>query len=171
MPQAFPQPRMLRGDEAQLFRDHEVALRAAVRHFVHGADPAVIDDACSYAWLQLLRTQPERGDTLFTWLRTVAVREGWRLAQREQRDAHLELVPDWTDRIAGDTLTETVDAHQALDALAQLSPNPRRCLTLIVSGHSYDDVVRITGRSYSGVNKSLVKARRQLRRHHDDHRS
>ena len=168
MPHAVPQPRMLRGDEAQLFRDHEVALKAAVRHFVHNVTDAVVDDACSYAWLQLMRCQPERGDTLFAWLRTVAIREGWRLAQREQRDAHLELIPDWTDRIAGDTLDDATDARDALRRLAALPHPQRACLQLIVSGHSYDDVCRRTGRSYSNVNKQLVKARRRLRQQRPD---
>ena len=69
-----PPARMLRGDETQLYKDHSSALRAAVRHFVN-ADDAVIEDACSFAWLQLMRHQPDRGPTLFAWLRTVAVRE------------------------------------------------------------------------------------------------
>ncbi|HYF24937.1 MAG TPA: sigma-70 family RNA polymerase sigma factor [Baekduia sp.] len=169
MPQAVPPPRMLWGDEAQLFAD--AALRAAVRHLVDNADAAVVEDACSYAWLQRMRTQPERGDTLFAWLRTVAVREAWRLARREPRDGHLELVPDSDERLAGDTLQDTVAAHDALRTLAALPAPQRQCLTLIVGGHSYADVTHLTGRSYSSVNRQLVKARRRLRQRDLDDRS
>ena len=33
--------------------------------------PDIVDDACSFAWVQLLATQPRR-ETVFPWLRTVA---------------------------------------------------------------------------------------------------
>lgn len=164
-------PRMLRGDEAELFRQHELSLAAAVRHFVHGADDALVEDACSYAWLQLMRYQPERGDTLFAWLRTVAVREGWRLAQRERRDGHLELVPDWDVRLAADPLRDATDAREALSSLAALPEPQRICLQLFVSGHSYDDVTRLTGRSRTNVTKQLYRARRRLRQQRADDRS
>lgn len=163
MPQTLPQPRMLRGDEADLFNDHHSALEAAVRHLVADIDDAIVQDACSFAWLQLMRTQPERGDALFAWLRTVAVREAWKLAKRERRAGHFELVPHWHERLSDDTLQQTIDAHQALGALADLPPRQRVCVQLVVAGHSYADVVRITGRSSSHVNKQLVRARRRLR--------
>src|SRR4051794_29709476 len=49
----------LRGDEAELFRRHSRRLRRAVASFT-AADDATVDDACSFAWAQLVARQPER---------------------------------------------------------------------------------------------------------------
>jgi RNA polymerase sigma factor (sigma-70 family) len=156
---------MLRGDEAQLFRDYELALRAAVRHFAH-VDDAIVDDACSHAWLQLLRHQPDR-DNAFAWLRTVAIREAWRLAEREHRDSRLDALPA-TREPGTDPVQPAIDAHEALRALAAL-PDRQRCyLTLIVSGCSYDEIVRHCQTTTSNVNKHLCRARRHLKAVRDD---
>lgn len=59
---------------------HVVARRVA-------ADHAVIDDACAFAWAQLVASvavDPD-GPHAFAWLATVAIREGWRLARVERR--------------------------------------------------------------------------------------
>src|SRR3712207_8375392 len=50
---------------------------------VHGPD-ACIEDACSFAWLQFLRCQPDR-PTAFGWLRRVVIRQAWRLVATETR--------------------------------------------------------------------------------------
>lgn len=153
-------PRMLRGDEAQLFAQHEVPLRCAVRHAVN-APGAVIDDACSFAWLQLLRRQPDR-TTVFAWLRTVAIREAWRLAAVERRDAPLELVPPSREPRAT-SVERSHDARAALTELAALPRRQRRYLTLFVSGCSYDEIARHHGTTRTNVNKHLAAARRRLR--------
>src|SRR3954451_16609261 len=44
------------------------------------------------AWLHLLRHQPDRTN-IFAWLRTVAIRETWRLAERERRETRLDRLP------------------------------------------------------------------------------
>src|SRR3954451_24009136 len=113
---------MLRGDEAELYRDHSAALRAAVRHFAHAGDE-VIDDACSFAWLQLMRHQPNR-DTIFAWLRTVAVREAWRVAERDARERTIEPLRNEDEPRRG-ALTRETDARDALRALAALPPRER----------------------------------------------
>jgi DNA-directed RNA polymerase specialized sigma24 family protein len=69
-------------------------LLSAVRGKVYTSG-ATIDDACSFAWLQLMRTGPDRGHTLFAWLRTTAVRETIHLDSRIRRTqlpgkAHIE---------------------------------------------------------------------------------
>jgi DNA-directed RNA polymerase specialized sigma24 family protein len=75
-------PVALQGDEEQLYRDLARKLRTIVSTRVNTTDE-VIDDACSFAWMQLVRFQPRRS-TVFAWLRTVAVREAVRL-DRKQR--------------------------------------------------------------------------------------
>lgn len=56
---------------------------------VVGASEALIEDACAFAWMQLVGCQPERA-TAFAWLRTVAIREAWRLSRVERREARLD---------------------------------------------------------------------------------
>src|SRR4051794_16983187 len=135
-PDALPL-RMLRGDEADLYRSYEVALRAAVRHHVNTSD-AVVEDACSFAWLQLMRHQPNR-DTVFAWLRTVAIREAWRLHAQAVRELPSDLI--YADHYARpDQLPSTIDARQLVDAISRLGPKQRLVLMLFLSGHSYAEI-------------------------------
>lgn len=80
-----------RGDEAELFERHGERLVRLVRSTT-GASRQVAEDACSFAWIQLLRRQPER-DAVFAWLRVVATREAVRLLKRQLRDAALDEDP------------------------------------------------------------------------------
>lgn len=79
----------LRGDEADLYARHHRALRRAVQSRVRmSAD--LVEEACQQAWLILLHRQPDRGPTLFAWLVTVAVHEGYRLSAIDRRDLSLD---------------------------------------------------------------------------------
>src|SRR3954471_19475236 len=129
---------MLRGDEAQLYRQHQAELRQSVRRAVRGPE-ACVDDACAFAWLQLLRLQPDRA-TVFGWLRKVAIHEAWRLARRERRDGHLEALPAWEERCGAGEIDHTVDAHDAIATLATLPDRQRRYLSLIIAGYSYREI-------------------------------
>lgn len=153
--------RLLHGDEADVFREHELALRRAVRRAVDGPD-AVVDDACAFAWLQLLRRQPDRS-TVFAWLRTVAIREAWRLSRQERRDVHLEQLPCWEKRCRETSDAATIAAHAALRAVADLPPKQRRYLTLSVAGHSHVEIAATTGATRTNVSKHLTRARASLR--------
>lgn len=152
---------MLRGDEAQVFATHQVKLERAVRFAVH-APEAVIEDACAHAWLQFLRCQPDRS-TVGAWLRTVAIRHAWHLNAREQRDAHYDAMASPQDLVEGPSLDVASEARGALHAVADLPAPQRACLTLVVAGHSYDEVASITGRSLTSVKRQLTRARRHLR--------
>jgi DNA-directed RNA polymerase specialized sigma24 family protein len=78
-----------RGDESELYLLHHDRLVRAVARVVN-APAALVEDACQAAWLILLRRQPDRGPTLFGWLRTVAVHEAYRLSREDRRHAWLE---------------------------------------------------------------------------------
>ncbi len=78
------------GDEAELYRLHHGRLLRVVRRCVGGSH-ALIEDACSFAWLQLLAKQPERGPDLLGWLCTVAIHEGYRLSRLERRQDRLDV--------------------------------------------------------------------------------
>jgi hypothetical protein len=71
------------GDEDELYRRHHGELHRAVAHAVH-APRELIEDACQAAWTTLLRRQPDR-DTIFGWLRVVAIHEAYRLSAIDRR--------------------------------------------------------------------------------------
>jgi DNA-directed RNA polymerase specialized sigma24 family protein len=160
-----------RGDEDRLYRQHHRDLHRAVAHAVR-APRELIEDACQTAWATLLRTQPDRY-AIFAWLRVVAIHEAYRLAALARRARHLECLNidehDWQELIADPrTLDEAVTALEALRTLASLPERQRSDLTLKVSGYSYEEIRALTpGRTFTNVNKSLVKARARIRHTRD----
>ena len=78
----------LHGDESELYAEHHDRLIRTVQKRV-STSPANIEDACSYAWFQLMRTDPGRGFPVLAWLTTVAVREAIRLDRRDRRPTEL----------------------------------------------------------------------------------
>jgi DNA-directed RNA polymerase specialized sigma24 family protein len=145
----------LRGDEDDLYRRHHRDLERAVARVVN-ATPELVEDACQTAWAILLRNQPDRV-SIFAWLRVVAVHEAFRLSATERRDARLErLHPDdgdWQDITADPrSLDDSVQAREALRILAALPERQRNDLTLVVAGHSYNEIAELTGpRTYTNV--------------------
>ena len=160
-----PRLHLLRGDEADLFRTYAAALRAAVYYHAEASDE-VIEDACSYAWLELCRQQPDRGE-VFAWLRVVATRRAWRNRERDQRERPLTEVPPDREPQSLD-LAHEVRAREALRALADLPPRQRAYLTLLVAGHSYDGIARRHSVSPRTVKRQIERARRHLRLVRDD---
>jgi RNA polymerase sigma factor (sigma-70 family) len=159
-------PAVPRGDEDDLYRRHHRNLQRVVARVVN-APRELIEDACQNAWAIMLRSQPDRA-TVFAWLRVVAIHEAYRLSAAE-RGAHLEdLDPSqgWDALIADRvTIDDTIEARRALRSLAELPERQRQDLLLRVAGFSYREIAQITGaRTYTNVNKSLVKARAHIRR-------
>jgi DNA-directed RNA polymerase specialized sigma24 family protein len=160
-------PPALQGDEADLYRRHHRDLHRAVARVVK-APRELIEDACQTAWAILLRTQPERY-AIFAWLRVVAIHEAYRLAAIDRRARHLERLNldehDWELVADPRTLDEAVAALEALRTLASLPERQRSDLTLKIAGYSYEEIRALTpGRTFTNVNKSLVKARARIRR-------
>ena len=163
-----------RGDEAALFEEHHARLIRAVGRAVQ-APAALVEDACGWAWEQLVRTQPERTPQLFGWLKTVAIHEAYRLSKLQRREGALEEVVHlndhdgsnaggWEHVIPGRTdLDAHLRAKEALATLASLPERQRRYLTLLVGGHRYNEIVETTGATYTNVNKHLTKARASVR--------
>lgn len=172
---ATPSQLPLQGDEAALFRTYHEALERAVAGRVI-TSAANIEDACSFAWSQLLRYQPRR-DTAFAWLRIVAIREAIRLDRRSRAIASLdEPVPsatDWStadhgtplvERLPAPDATQRAEAIQALERIAALPQRRRRVFAAHVAGLSYDEIAAREGLSYTAVNKQMTKARNAIRR-------
>jgi len=156
------------GDETELYRRHDRALQRAVAHAVN-APRELIEDACQTAWAILLRTQPDR-HAIVAWLRVVAIHEAYRLSAIERRETRLPNRRadhrDGEDLVADPhTLEDALEALEALRALAALPARQRVDLTLKVAGYTYEEIRILTGaRTFTNVNKSLVKARRRIRR-------
>lgn len=160
MPCQPPSSQALRGDEAALYDRHHEVLWCRVRHHIHGPD-ALIDDACQQAWLILLRRQPDR-ETVLAWLTTVAIREAYRLSGRERRELSLDQLHPAATEAAIDP-EQSREARTALRALAVLPERQRRYLTLLVAGHSYQEIQEHCGTTRTNVNKHLYRARRSLK--------
>lgn len=156
-----------RGDEDQLFRRHHHDLQRTVARAVT-APPELIEDACQMAWATLLRHQPERY-AIFGWLRAVAIREAWRLSKLEHREVNLEGITTtestWHEITADPRdIDDTLEAREALRIVATLPDRQRIDLALVVAGFSYLEIAELTGgRTFTNVNKHLVKARARLR--------
>ena len=120
----------LRGDETHLLARHYARLRYHVATYTPAADD-LVDDACSFAWAQLLRRQPDR-ESVPGSLWRVAVREMWRLQDAEQRQqALLEHRSE-----ARDEIEPRQRWLEAIEALSALRPRQRRLLGLRAGGRS-----------------------------------
>jgi RNA polymerase sigma factor (sigma-70 family) len=168
MAAAAPSRPAPRGDEETLYRTHHDRLLDLVARDVT-ARRQVIEDACAYAWAELLARQPER-TSIVGWLRVVARHEAIRLAQIDRSTVPLSCVAaDGLPACAWSTgrPTTTYDQRQAaLDALAALAGVPdrkRTFLTLKVAGYSYDEIAEQLGTTWRTVNRQLVQARRDVR--------
>lgn len=153
-------------DVEHLYRQYQRQLQRAVAHVVT-ASPELIEDACQFAWTMLLSARSEPCD-VFAWLRLVAIRQAYLLSRVERRALHLEALDtaDGWDQVIPDTvsLDDTIEARWALRVLAELPQRQRQDLSLHVAGFSYREIAEMTGgRTFTNVNKHLVKARARVR--------
>jgi RNA polymerase sigma factor (sigma-70 family) len=157
-----------RGDEEALYRAHHTRLLRLIARDV-SARPQVIEDACAFAWAELLARQPERS-SIVGWLRIVARREAIRLAQCDRATVSISGVDieppphrrQSTSSAVG-SASDHCEALEALDALAGLPQRKRTFLTLKVAGYSYDEIAAELGVSWLTVNRQLVRARAAAR--------
>jgi RNA polymerase sigma factor (sigma-70 family) len=147
-------------DVDALYRKHNARLLRAVRMAVT-APAETIEDACSFAWLQLMRTEPDTGPTIFAWLRTVAVREAIRLAKRDARFGHNEAEQNVDTRLPD--LETVVEAKEAVRSLSALRQRQSRILMLHLSGYSYQEIAERTGNTVRTVERQLLRGRKRLR--------
>jgi DNA-directed RNA polymerase specialized sigma24 family protein len=142
----------LRGDETDLFARHHARLRYHVATYTRAAD-----EACSFAWVQFLRHQPDR-DSVAGWLWRVAVRETHRLQAVERRQQALHV-----DRSeACDVIGPRHRWLEAMESLSALRPRQRRLLGLRACGCDYDEISAATGDSWRTIDRQLVRARKRL---------
>ena len=131
-----------RSDEvAAYFAEHAPRLERLVRARVT-ASAATIEDACSYAWCQLVRrVDVELDDRAAGWLYRVAIHEGWRLAALERRTVSYSPRLDDPEVIeagvaepaAPYTVEELVATRLKLEEVRSLPARQRRALLLFAS--------------------------------------
>jgi RNA polymerase sigma factor (sigma-70 family) len=156
-----------RGDEAELFEHYGAQLVRIVQRAL-GVQRQIAEDACSFAWLQLLELQPER-DAIVGWLRVVAINEALRLLKGRARNAVFDEGPVEPGPVHVDRridLELTVEAREALEHMAALTPQQVRILSLHVAGLTYDEICAATGYSWTQVNRHMGRARSRLRARH-----
>lgn len=125
----------------------------------------VVDDACQHAWTQLLHAdhvdlKPPRWSAL-AWLTTCAVREAWRLNERDAREASLDasLV-----ELAGGPYPQDVPAARLRLALVEELPErPRRFLLRVALGYSHAEIAAAEQATMTTVRKQVSRAKRLLR--------
>ena len=125
----------LQGDEDALFEALARELVRIVQQLVN-TDPATVDDACQFAWLQLLRCQPNR-ETVRPWLITVARNEAIRLDRIRRRLEALsigEREPGCHPEpaVPTDAYALAIDLDEALSVLASLPERKRNLYALKV---------------------------------------
>lgn len=155
------------GDEEQLFRAHHARLVPTVQRLA-GVRRECAEDAASFAWIQLLRFQPDRGDPLFAWLLKVAIRQARRLDHYEHRAGSLDAIPNWQELLGDSSTDELLDTRATLANLAKLPTQQRRYLTMHLAGYSYTEIAGHHHATFTNVNKNISRARHNMRihRHH-----
>lgn len=126
----------------------------------------------------MLRSQPRRA-TWFAWLRVVAIHQAReQCAQsRNERPAGGFISPDASEigpyeypdppadaRDIPDQVADRIQHVKRLADLAAIKPNDRRTLYLMGLGYRYNEIMEITGASYTAVNRRITEGRRALRK-------
>jgi RNA polymerase sigma factor (sigma-70 family) len=155
-------------DDAHLFAIYAQRLRAEVRRIV-STSPENVEDACSFAFLQLLRSEPDR-DSAYEWLVKVAVCEAIELESRSRRTLPLEHDDSDPDLVCEpaectDMLALRLDIIAAREAIAaaRLSPRQARIVALQALGLDYEEIASSIGCTTRTVESQIVRARRKLR--------
>jgi len=165
-----------RREQISAFYDrHASRLQQRVRRHAHVPEQT-IEDACQQAWTILVRRSDIRLDAAgFKWLTTVAIHEAWdRDARREtpvgpfagtepgsDRDRRESLA--YGDRSAEDRALDRIEHTERIAAVATLKPREREALVLQGLGYSYDEIARLTGSTYTSVNRRIAEGRAALR--------
>lgn len=152
-------------DVERLYLESAEQLRRCVRaRFSRTSVPdAVIEDACAQAWLIAWRHRERiEPDSPIGWLIVVAVNEVLALLRKRRGEACAELSESDGTSLIGD-IDRALEFQDLVTALAGLKPQQQTTLLLKAAGFRYDEIERITGRTYTWVNRHISEGRRALR--------
>jgi RNA polymerase sigma factor (sigma-70 family) len=157
-----------RGDEAELFRSFNPQLMHDIARSVNVSGPALIEDACSHAWAQFMRYQPDRERNWRGWLFRSAEREAWRLEREVRADRPLRTSEDERKTEFGEAIDPrdyqaiTIGIDDALSVVQELPPRLRQIAMLRALGLRYSEISEITGDSRTRVNALVTRANMQI---------
>lgn len=152
-----------------LHREHASGLERRVGGRAH-ADRPTVEDACSFAWMQLLTHHSvELASThrVLGWLTVTATREVWRLGALRVRE-----FPQDHDAIEGlqrgrEQFAAAADAiashRERLGRVEQLPARSRRFIVRLASGYSHREIAAAEHASATTTNKQITRAKRLLR--------
>ncbi|MGI8731063.1 MAG: RNA polymerase sigma factor [Solirubrobacteraceae bacterium] len=155
---------------AAMHREHARQLERRVERRAR-ASPETIEDACSFAWLQLLTHTCIDLDApnwrALGWLTQSATREAWRLEARRRRDGLLDHVAlegelGLREQIAHGA-DEVVAQRERLALVAQIPERPRRFLLRLALGYGYRDIAVEESVSLRTSHNQIARAKRLLR--------
>ena len=159
---------------AAMYAKHDAELCDVVRRRSGGAQPATIEDACSFAWAQLIAAdhvdvRPPRWSAL-AYLTKTAIRKAWELRAAERRAApydheqldYMAAVRDINETAADEAAALQMRCDLALDLVAQIPERPRRFLLRLALGYSYHEIAIAEGVSYRTTDRQITRAKRRL---------
>ena len=159
-------PATAASDTAALFSRYDRKLRDRVSAVVNTSQ-VNIEDACMFAWVQLLRYELDEVDVAYSWLTTVAIREAIKLDRADRRtrplpvDEHGAVIEpiDPRDQLAARDL---LDHAAAVIQHAGLTSRQLEIISLQAWGLTYEQISARTGNSRRTVDRELVRARAKL---------
>jgi len=159
-------PTQTASDTAALFSRYNRKLRDRVSSVVNTSQ-ANIEDACMFAWLQLLRHEIDEIDAAYSWLTTVAIREAVKLDRADRRTRSLSVDAtgaviepiDPRDELAA---RDMLDHAAAVIQQAGLTSRQLEMIALQAWGLNYEEIAARTGNSRRTVDRELVRARAKL---------
>jgi RNA polymerase sigma factor (sigma-70 family) len=155
----------LRGDERELYREHNQRLVATIRGRLKVSDDDARDVA-QFAWLKFLEKQPSRQNA-FGWLYTTAKFEVYARYRRGKRDGVTTdgELPECADE---PDLAAQLDRAEVARLVAGavrgvLTDNQRAALALWAQGYRYKEIAERLGKSYTWANRHISEGLRVLR--------
>lgn len=137
--------------------DAEEALHDAFLLFIHHYD--VADGSPPIAWLTL--TLKRRCWAIYKAQRRVI--DTPPRSPEEDEDDPLEQIPD-SRQLPEEAAEQAETVALVRRQLARLKPAERRALALLALGYSYKEIVKITGWTYTKVNRCIREGRAALRK-------
>ena len=155
---------------AALHHEHAARLEQCVARRAH-TDRETIEDACSFAWLQLLTHAAIELDPPYAralgWLTQTATREVWRLAAARARERPLDHAAIEREQRRRGQLAPAADQvaaqHSRLALVAAIPEHSRRFLLRLALGYSYREIAAAECVSHTTTNRRISRAKRHLR--------
>jgi RNA polymerase sigma factor (sigma-70 family) len=150
---------------------HQRHLRAVARR--HSASVEDADDALQSAYAIFLARFNQEEQYAVPWLTTHLKREAWGVHRRRQRES---VVGDEesAEHLFGQIVSLELEpaeralvreqSRQTAELLGQLKPNEHKALGLLAAGYRYQEIMEITGWTYTKVNRLVAEGRDRLRR-------